>query len=175
MRPFVPCPSLTPKTNITNKTPTCDFTLHSLLMASSLALLNLAFTFLLYITLSLEVGMHAQIEETSFNLMSNALEWPTTMSLYNDVDKDNVENDLHLILGDLTTSITTTRQETLFTLTLGAALPSRAARDEFRSNKVENKNHLCLASLGSKPILTPGIETWDALIYILRSSFCFYL
>ncbi|TKY70581.1 RALF 34 [Spatholobus suberectus] len=63
-------------------------------MASSVALLAL----LLCIALSHEVGVRAQIEETSLNLMSDALEWPTAMSLYDDddvdvdVDEDDVEN-----------------------------------------------------------------------------------
>ncbi|KAJ1381242.1 Rapid ALkalinization Factor [Sesbania bispinosa] len=36
----------------------------------------------------------AQIDETSLKLMSDALEWPNTMSLYNEIDDEDGEEDI---------------------------------------------------------------------------------
>ncbi|XP_020217743.2 protein RALF-like 34 [Cajanus cajan] len=59
-------------------------------MASSLSLLTLALFFL-----CISLGARAHMEETTLNLMSDALDWPTTMSLYDDdVDQDTEEEDV---------------------------------------------------------------------------------
>ncbi|XP_045811589.1 protein RALF-like 34 [Trifolium pratense] len=55
-------------------------------------LLNLTLTLLLCLFLILNTHVHAQIEETTLNLMSDALEWPTTMSHYNELEPDNEED-----------------------------------------------------------------------------------
>ncbi|XP_004511922.1 protein RALF-like 34 [Cicer arietinum] len=56
-------------------------------MASS-TLLKLILTFLVCFFLSLNKRVDAQIEETTLNLMSDSLEFPTTMSLYDEEDMD---------------------------------------------------------------------------------------
>ncbi|PNX56706.1 protein RALF-like 34-like [Trifolium pratense] len=61
-------------------------------MAFSTTLLNLTLTLLLCLFLTLNTHVHAQIEETTLNLMSDALEWPTTMSHYN--EEEDIDNDL---------------------------------------------------------------------------------
>lgn len=67
-------------------------------MASSLALLNLTLllvsSFLLCLTLrSNNALVSAQMDETSLKLMSDALEWPSTTSLYDDdMDEDSEED-----------------------------------------------------------------------------------
>ncbi|CAL0331797.1 unnamed protein product [Lupinus luteus] len=63
---------------------------------ASIILFSLTFTFtlllsslLLCITLSPNALVRAHIDETSLNLMSDTLDWPTTMSLYDDnIDED---------------------------------------------------------------------------------------
>lgn len=83
-------PSLTPNYNF-------FFTLHtslSLPMASSLPLLTLSFSLALFLCFLFthHGGVHAQIDDTGLNLMSDALDWPTTMSLYDDLDEDEEED-----------------------------------------------------------------------------------
>ncbi|XP_061342050.1 protein RALF-like 34 [Gastrolobium bilobum] len=58
-------------------------------MASS-ALLNLTLFFLFCLALSPNARVGAQIDEASMKLVSDALEWPTTMSmsLYDEVDSE---------------------------------------------------------------------------------------
>jgi hypothetical protein len=57
-------------------------------MAFSSTLLNLTLTLCLFLTLLLNTHVvDAQIEETTLNLMSDALEWPTTMS--EDIDDND--------------------------------------------------------------------------------------
>ncbi|XP_027362161.1 protein RALF-like 34 [Abrus precatorius] len=58
---------------------------------ASLPLLNLTLVLLLCIALSPNLGVYGQIEEASLKLMSDALEWPTTMSFYEDVDEEREE------------------------------------------------------------------------------------
>ena len=60
-------------------------------MASSLLSKLLFLLFILYIVLS-SSKVEAQVEETSLKLMSDALEWPLSMSLYSDLN-DNEEGD----------------------------------------------------------------------------------
>lgn len=64
-------------------------------MASS-TLLNLTLTLTLLLCLLLTLfntHVDAQIEEPTLNLISDTLEWPTTMSsLYNDLEEDNEED-----------------------------------------------------------------------------------
>ncbi|CAJ2646180.1 unnamed protein product [Trifolium pratense] len=55
-------------------------------------LLNLTLTLLLCLFLTLNANIDAQIEETTLNLMSDALEWPTTMSHYN--EEEDIDSDL---------------------------------------------------------------------------------
>ncbi|KAH1163797.1 hypothetical protein AAZX31_01G173800 [Glycine max] len=90
----VPTPKTTQQIKLIPVTVLINFTLHSLVMASSLPLLNLltlALSLLFCIALTSEVGVQAQMEETGLNLMSEALEWPTAMSLY---DEDSEEEDV---------------------------------------------------------------------------------
>lgn len=58
-------------------------------MASLLTLALLLFC----IAFTSHVAVQAHMEDTAFNLMSDALEWPTTMSLYDEDDaQEDVEN-----------------------------------------------------------------------------------
>ncbi|KAE9606781.1 hypothetical protein Lal_00025726 [Lupinus albus] len=62
---------------------------------ASITLFNLTFTLLLSslllcLSLTPNALVRAHIDETSLNLMSDTLDWPTTMSLYDDnIDEDN--------------------------------------------------------------------------------------
>ena len=62
---------------------------------ASLPLLNLALlvsSLLLCLAVSRNALAGAQIDETSLNLMSEALEWPTTMPLYDDLEEESGED-----------------------------------------------------------------------------------
>ncbi|QCD91335.1 protein RALF-like 34 [Vigna unguiculata] len=63
-------------------------------MASSLPLLTLSFSLALFLCFLFthHGAVHAQIDDTGLNLMSDALDWPTTMSLYDDLDEDEEED-----------------------------------------------------------------------------------
>ncbi|CAJ1929594.1 unnamed protein product [Sphenostylis stenocarpa] len=56
--------------------------------SSSLSLLTLALPLFLCFLFTHLGSLHAQMDDASFNLMSDALDWPTAMSLYDDVDED---------------------------------------------------------------------------------------
>ncbi|GAU26031.1 hypothetical protein TSUD_224920 [Trifolium subterraneum] len=55
---------------------------------------NLTLILLLCLFLSLNTNIDAQIEETTLNLMSDGLEWPTTMSHYSELETNNEEQDI---------------------------------------------------------------------------------
>ncbi|XP_050906768.1 protein RALF-like 34 [Lathyrus oleraceus] len=81
-----------------NKTKTSYFSFLTLLLLLIMAFstpLKLILTILLSLTLFTIINIHvdAQIEETTLNLSSDVLEWPTTMSsLYNELAEDNEED-----------------------------------------------------------------------------------
>lgn len=85
-----PCDSLCPLSlNTKHCLPPHSTSLSTLdpAMASSTLLTKLIFPLLLCLALSLNnARVGAQIDETSMKLMSDALEWPATMSLYDELD-----------------------------------------------------------------------------------------
>ncbi|KDP31940.1 hypothetical protein JCGZ_12401 [Jatropha curcas] len=52
-------------------------------------------TFLFAVSLSLSLGIEAQVEETGLKIMADSLEWPMAMSMYSDLEgKGEFDNGL---------------------------------------------------------------------------------